>query len=443
MGKLAFWLVATVIFFGLTTQRMMLSNESSALEVLTSESNKFMDLLHRNHGDAIIKADAPRDLSAASLRATMSSISTSKSTPATTATASATAKSKSTSKLAPPPPPPPAKVVKDTRSFAEMLGDYVDAKPESAGGTKVASTPLAAKPGSTSTAAAATKRGQKVKQPNLVEAEEETADKQAVRLGAQHPPPQIKLPLPDALGATTTTTLASTPLASTPKPKPKPKPKPQPSPLDSLPPPPDRSYHPLVSPRAGTDISPENQLSALRCRNQSACIVPALQLAAPLKIYFCRHPARHGVRFYYLVREGLHLHPNVHLVPFERIDEADFVVYLPGSSPWHLTECTNSSLKHRMLVLDEFDGCVTLMPIFYLLYFTHPLLRQTPFSHVTTSSIPPSLHPRIQLSYNLFHPFERIEQVQEAYGKVPYCPCQSALSCAFFPSRLPSVGLII
>lgn len=81
------------------------------------------------------------------------------------------------------------------------------------------------------------------------------------------------------------------------------------------------------------------------------------------------------MRFYYLMREGLHLHPNVQLLPFENIDQADFVIYLPGSSPWHLTECTNSSLKHRLLVLDEFDG------------------------------------------YNLFHPFERIEQVQKVYGK--------------------------
>ena len=52
----------------------------------------------------------------------------------------------------------------------------------------------------------------------------------------------------------------------------------------------------------------------LRCRDQAGCLVPHLQLATPLRVYMCKHPARHGVRFYYLVAEGLRAHPGVTLV---------------------------------------------------------------------------------------------------------------------------------
>jgi hypothetical protein len=117
------------------------------------------------------------------------------------------------------------------------------------------------------------------------------------------------------------------------------------------------NYHPNVSPRSGSDISgAQNQLSILRCPNQSKCIVPELQLKPKNKVYLCKHPVRHGVRFYFLVREGLLLHPNVILVDEEHVDEADYVFYLPGSSPWHRTECTNSSLADKLIVMDEFDG---------------------------------------------------------------------------------------
>ena len=328
LGRIAFWLVVTVILFGLITQRMMLSNESSALELLTSESNKFMDMLHRNHGDAIIKADAPRTLPEAlsnlSLRSAQSGFRAPKSAPA-------------------------APLIKDMRSFAEKLADYVDAKPE---GTTLPVLPKGAAGTVAATVAGAKRsmpRGQKVKQKDLVEAEEETVDKQAARLSIQHPPPKVSLSLPgDAVklslktpvttvppppppllvkaekakavlppGAEDETaekqaarlgmqhpppkikldaaealsamlpavTVVPVPAASAVKPKPKPK-KGPPSPLDGLPPPPDPNYHPRMSPRPGTDISLQNQLSALRCPNQSACIVPELQLEVPLKV--CR-----------------------------------------------------------------------------------------------------------------------------------------------------------
>lgn len=114
--------------------------------------------------------------------------------------------------------------------------------------------------------------------------------------------------------------------------------------------------HPYISPRKGTDISPENQMAILLCPNQSKCMVPELQLQKRMKVYFCKHPTNHGVRFYFLAREGLLLHPNVDLVTEEAIDTADYIVYLPGSAPWHLTECAKPSYASKLIVLDEFDG---------------------------------------------------------------------------------------
>jgi hypothetical protein len=122
------------------------------------------------------------------------------------------------------------------------------------------------------------------------------------------------------------------------------------------------SNHPRYSPRPGTNISPENQVSLLLCPNQAKCIVPELQLKKKLKVYLCKHPTRHGVRFYYLAREGLMLHPNVELVAESAIETADFIMYLPGSAPWHLTEIRNSSFSKRLIVLDEFDGHTLFSP---------------------------------------------------------------------------------
>lgn len=47
-------------------------------------------------------------------------------------------------------------------------------------------------------------------------------------------------------------------------------------------------------------------------------------------MYFCTKGVHQGIRFFYLVREGLLLHPSVQMLPFSRIHEADLVVYLPG-----------------------------------------------------------------------------------------------------------------
>jgi hypothetical protein len=41
-----------------------------------------------------------------------------------------------------------------------------------------------------------------------------------------------------------------------------------------------------------------------------------------------------GVRFYYLMRDGLRAHPRVRLLDFRSIAHADYIVYLPNSAPW-------------------------------------------------------------------------------------------------------------
>lgn len=114
----------------------------------------------------------------------------------------------------------------------------------------------------------------------------------------------------------------------------------------------------LVSPSPGTALSLESLPELLRCPNQSKCIVPQLQLTKKVKVYFCRHPTRHGVRYYYLAREGLLLHPNVQLVSEQEAISggADYIIYLPGSAPWHLTECNRTAYASKLIVLDEFDG---------------------------------------------------------------------------------------
>jgi hypothetical protein len=114
--------------------------------------------------------------------------------------------------------------------------------------------------------------------------------------------------------------------------------------------------HALHSPSSGTIITPENMMSLLLCPNQSKCVLPELQLLKKMKIYMCKHPTRHGVRFYYLTREGLLLHPSVELVSEEQISIAEYIVYLPGSAPWHRTECNHSQYANKLIVLDEFDG---------------------------------------------------------------------------------------
>lgn len=98
----------------------------------------------------------------------------------------------------------------------------------------------------------------------------------------------------------------------------------------------------------------------LKCVNQSSCILPSLEVTVRFKIYLCKRLSRIGIRFYTLVKEGFIRHPAVDLV--SSIIDAEYVIYLPGSTPWHKTECSDTYLSNRLVVLDEFDGASAFMP---------------------------------------------------------------------------------
>lgn len=117
---------------------------------------------------------------------------------------------------------------------------------------------------------------------------------------------------------------------------------------------PGRFTHALKwrSPSNGTDVI-SHPTAVVRCVNQTSCIQPQLQLTRVFNIYYCKHVS-YGVRFYFLVREGLLLHPNVNLVADPAI--ADLIVWLPGSAEWHKSECKDPKFRERLVVLDENDG---------------------------------------------------------------------------------------
>jgi hypothetical protein len=108
----------------------------------------------------------------------------------------------------------------------------------------------------------------------------------------------------------------------------------------------------FTSPANGTDII-THPISVIKCANQTMCIHPRLQLQKKYDVYYCKHLG-HGVRFYFLVMEGLLLHPNIRMI--DDIEKAEVIVYLPESSPWHKSECNNPKYKSKTIVLDESDG---------------------------------------------------------------------------------------
>ena len=124
----------------------------------------------------------------------------------------------------------------------------------------------------------------------------------------------------------------------------------------------------LTSPTKGTEISSDikGMVNLIKCHNQSACVMPELQLQKKFKVYYCARTA-YGVRFYYLIHEGLLLHPNIILTP--DIDDADVIVYLPTSSPWQKSECGNEKYFSKLVVLDEGTYCLRT-----ILYHTTTLL---------------------------------------------------------------------
>jgi hypothetical protein len=107
------------------------------------------------------------------------------------------------------------------------------------------------------------------------------------------------------------------------------------------------------------DYSDRQLTQLIHCPNQTTCLSPVLQLQRPYNVYFCKHIAN-GVRFYYLVREGLLLHPQIHLI--EDMFAADVIVYLPESARWHRSECRDPRVRHKMVVLDESDGPQIFVP---------------------------------------------------------------------------------
>jgi hypothetical protein len=102
--------------------------------------------------------------------------------------------------------------------------------------------------------------------------------------------------------------------------------------------------------------------SFLTCANQSLCLTPLLQVNIPIKLYLCKHTSQGGVRFFYLVRDGLLLHPHVHLVDQLNFDLIDYLIYLPNSSPWPKSECGDPRYASKLIVLDEFDGSLNFAP---------------------------------------------------------------------------------
>lgn len=96
------------------------------------------------------------------------------------------------------------------------------------------------------------------------------------------------------------------------------------------------------------------------CNNQSSCFPAELQVTKQFSIYLCKKVGKHGSRFYYLLSDGLAKHPAVTVI--EDITSADFIFYLPGSAPWHKSECTDTILANKLIVLDEFDGSFAFSP---------------------------------------------------------------------------------
>lgn len=105
---------------------------------------------------------------------------------------------------------------------------------------------------------------------------------------------------------------------------------------------------PFESPSNGTDII-SHPVALIKCKNQTKCVQPALQLERKYNVYYCKRVS-YGVRFYFLVREGLLLHPNLQMV--ESPQDADIVLYLPESAAWHKSECNNPNFAHKLVVMD-------------------------------------------------------------------------------------------
>ena len=90
----------------------------------------------------------------------------------------------------------------------------------------------------------------------------------------------------------------------------------------------------------------------LTCFNQTLCIQPKLILQKHYNIYYCNHMG-HGIRLYYLIKEGLLLHPKISFV--NNPHTADVIVYLPHSMDWDASESSNPIFRNKLLIFDEGD----------------------------------------------------------------------------------------
>lgn len=138
----------------------------------------------------------------------------------------------------------------------------------------------------------------------------------------------------------------------------------------------------LVSTKSSSkieDLGERGTGKILKCYNQSSCIQPKLLLQKVYNVYYCKHVG-YGVRFYYLVREGLLLHPNIRLVSDPYV--ADIIVYLPVSMDWDKSECKNPLFRNKTMVLDEgdypqlFDPPATKNKDNFILYFKRSYVRR-------------------------------------------------------------------
>lgn len=134
------------------------------------------------------------------------------------------------------------------------------------------------------------------------------------------------------------------------------------------------------TPSDGTDILTQ-PIALIKCPNQTKCIQPALQLQYKFNVYYCKHVSQGGIRFYFLIREGLLLHPGINLV--DDPEKADYIVYLPESAHWSISECARPEYFPRLVVMDETDGPELFSPPeapsntnWYMLYFKRSFVRR-------------------------------------------------------------------
>lgn len=183
------------------------------------------------------------------------------------------------------------------------------------------------------------------------------------------------------------------------------------------------------SPSSGTLVTAANQQSLVSCANQTICLKPHLQLAKRFKVYLCKRLQHYGVNVHYVVAEGLNLHPKVDMV--QDMAEADFVIYMPVFSPWNKSECNQTYLSNKLIVLDDYSSPKALYSPpgakdWYLLYFKRSYVDKkgglfVGFPHLLAANVLPltfslqelDLHPNFQMNravdvYSPIKPSKRV-----------------------------------